>query len=175
MLPEKGHQLLFLGCQFLFHGANINKFLYTPNFFRSIPCFFRSYGFPDPLLLDGRTSGALPSFVQTPFEQQFTPQTLITCTNLGNPWKNRTKTGDLNMKSIRHCAQGVQMRFVPERNPSHDQTTTDLGDACTMAAVQFIGNFVFLEGCKMIDGIGMIFCNILIVYNFTELQIIQTG
>ena len=105
--------------------------------------------------------------VQTSFEQRFTPQTLITCTNRGNQRKNRAKTGDLNRKSIRHCTQDVQTRFVPERNPSHDQTTTDLGDACTMAAVQFIGNLVFLEGCKMIDGIGMIFCNILIVYNFT--------
>ena len=71
------------------------------------------------------------------------------------------------MNSIRHYAQDVQTRFFPERNPSHDQTTTDLGDACMMAAVQFIGNFVFLEVCKMIDGIGMIFCNILIVYDFT--------
>ena len=144
MLPEKGHQLLFLCRQFLFHGANINKISYTPNFFRSLPRYFRSYGFPDPLLLDGRTSGALPSFVQIPFEQRFTLQTLITCTNRGNPWKNRAKTGDLNMKSLRHCAQDVQTRFVPEWNPSHDQTTTDLGDACTMAAVQFIGNLVFL-------------------------------
>ena len=42
MLPEKGHQLLFLGCQFLSHGAKIDKNLQTPNFFRSIPYFFRS-------------------------------------------------------------------------------------------------------------------------------------
>ena len=71
------------------------------------------------------------------------------------------------MKSIHLCTKDVQTRFVPKRNPSHDQTTTDMGDACMMAAVQFIGNFVFLEGCKMIDGIGMKFCNILIVYDFT--------
>ena len=43
MLPEQGHQLLLLGCQFLSHGANIDKKNLTPNFFRSIPYFFRSF------------------------------------------------------------------------------------------------------------------------------------
>ena len=76
MLPEKGHQLLLLGCQFLSHGANINKKSLTPNFFRSIPYFFRSFCKTDsdphlfPLLSPAFDPGTPPSpplsFFSTP-------------------------------------------------------------------------------------------------------------
>ena len=93
MLPEKGHQLLLLGCQFLSHGANIDKKILTPNFFRSIPYFFRSLLgnrlHPCFLFLVSFSHSSLcpapppRAGVQVSYVHRSAPGTAFICTSLG--------------------------------------------------------------------------------------------